>query len=391
MVSEYIRGQSDLRALSLLEELKYVLLQQDMHIAKQAIEIERLNKENEKLRGEVSRLKESPSLFSDADMNSAPNSPKAERREEDMKSEKSEDDSESDEPKELVPKMIFRLNKEKESEKEQENQEKRRETEQELAEVINPANIKEAKENINKSISQALNRREMLAAHQEEMARPPLLYDPTLARQNPQGPPQSAQFNLRNPFATQSNRANNEHELGNEENNNPRSRRSESLPNTTFPPQQNPTEQINQQMYQTTAFQRRHDRQNLSRTGCGGELQQFNQYVDNGVYDQVYGYGFSDSFNNSVDQQNTLHPMYQTWQLGPTPMTATQDGYGQALTPNSTSSSNLDPSSDQPRARKLNENCRCSYCNKCFQSTWHLKRHERTHTNEKPYNCQKLN
>jgi len=128
---------------------------------------------------------------------------------------------------------------------------------------------------------------------------------------------------------------------------------------------------------------------NLSRTGCGGELQQFNQYVDNGVYDQVYGYGFSDSFNNSVDQQNTLHPMYQTWQLGPTPMTATQDGYGQALTPNSTSSSNLDPSSDQPRARKLNENCRCSYCNKCFQSTWHLKRHERTHTNEKPYNCQK--
>jgi len=54
-----------------------------------------------------------------------------------------------------------------ESEKEQENQEKRRETEQELAEVINPANIKEAKENINKSISQALSRREMLAAHQE--------------------------------------------------------------------------------------------------------------------------------------------------------------------------------------------------------------------------------
>ena len=38
------------------------------------------------------------------------------------------------------------------------------------------------------------------------MARPPLLYDPTLARQNPQGPPQAAQFNLRNPFAVQSNR-----------------------------------------------------------------------------------------------------------------------------------------------------------------------------------------
>ncbi|CAG5095349.1 Oidioi.mRNA.OKI2018_I69.XSR.g14147.t1.cds [Oikopleura dioica] len=87
MVSEYIRGQSDLRALSLLEELKYVLLQQDMHIAKQAIEIERLNKENEKLRGDITRLKETPKdiLFCDADMNSAPNSPKAERREEDMK------------------------------------------------------------------------------------------------------------------------------------------------------------------------------------------------------------------------------------------------------------------------------------------------------------------
>jgi hypothetical protein len=78
-----------------------------MHIAKQAIEIERLNKENEKLRGgdlslifrdyifsEVSRLKESPSLFSDADMNSAPNSPKAERREEDMKL-RSQSDSQS--------------------------------------------------------------------------------------------------------------------------------------------------------------------------------------------------------------------------------------------------------------------------------------------------------
>ena len=53
-----------------------------------------------------------------------------------------------------------------ESEKEQENLEKRRETEQELAEVINPAHIKEAKENITKSISQALNRN-TIAPHQE--------------------------------------------------------------------------------------------------------------------------------------------------------------------------------------------------------------------------------
>jgi len=44
-----------------------------------------------------------------------------------------------------------------------------------------------------------------------------------------------------------------------------------------------------------------------------------------------------------------------------------QTNYSQALTPNSTTSSTLDQSGDQPRARKLNENCRCQFCGKCFQ------------------------
>ena len=58
--------------------------------------------------------------------------------------------------------------------------------------------------------------------------------------------------------------------------------------------------------------------------------------------------------------------MYQEWggQLG------VADSYSQALTPNSTTSSNnniSEQNGDQPRARKLNENCRCQYCGKCFQ------------------------
>ena len=113
MVSEYIRGQSDLRALSLLEELKVNFcwthrrkpvvhsmsfcsrictspsklsrLKDSTRKTKSFVEVICLQFREFKFFLEVSRLKESPSLFSDADMNSAPNSPKAERREEDMK------------------------------------------------------------------------------------------------------------------------------------------------------------------------------------------------------------------------------------------------------------------------------------------------------------------
>ena len=79
--------------------------------------------------------------------------------------------------------MIFRLNKEKELER----SEKAKGSNSDLAEVINPQNIKEAKESIAKSIYQHTNKPTTYIPPSHEMQKPTLAYDPTLIRQNPQG------------------------------------------------------------------------------------------------------------------------------------------------------------------------------------------------------------
>ena len=56
-----------------------------------------------------------------------------------------------------------------------------------LAEVINPQNIKEAKESIAKSIYQHTNKPTTYIPPSHEMQKPTLAYDPTTIRQNPQG------------------------------------------------------------------------------------------------------------------------------------------------------------------------------------------------------------
>lgn len=378
MVNGYVRGQSDLRALSLLEELKYVLLQQDHQIAKQAVEIERLNRENEQLRGEITRLKDDPWYEDEEIMKSAPNSPESERKmngdderpNSEMKSDKSEDD---EEPTELVPKMIFRLNKEKELEK-------ARGSNSDLSEVINPQNIKEAKENIAKSIYHATNNPTTFIPQSNEMQQTKLKYDPSLVRQNPQGPPIHVDLE-KEPKTLHPGEM--------------RRGRSESLPNTY---NENDQAAANYHLSQTTAYQRRAERQSLSRSSCSTDLTQpYGPFVEQQpVYDASYGQNYcygNDQYpnGNNTDQQN-LRPVDMTmyhsnWpgQMGQG--VNDQSNYSQALTPNSTTSSSLDQSGDQPRARKLNENCRCQFCGKCFQSSWHLKRHERIHTNERPYNC----
>ena len=60
--------------------------------------------------------------------------------------------------------------------------------------------------------------------------------------------------------------------------------------------------------------------------------------------------------------------MYGNWQGQMNQNVGDGSNYAQTpLTPNSNTSSGLDQNGDQPRARKLNENCRCQFCGKCFQ------------------------
>jgi len=134
--------------------------------------------------------------------------------------------------------MIYRLNKDKEQEAE-----KSRGSNNDLAEVINPQNIKEAKENIAKSIYHATNKQTTFIPPSHEMHKVPLQYDPTLVRQNPQGPPLAE-------LVEQHREINNE-----EKTNEIRRGRSESLPNSYN------VSDPNYQLSQTTAYQRRAERQ----------------------------------------------------------------------------------------------------------------------------------
>lgn len=366
MVNGYSRGQSDLRALSLLEELKYVLLQQDHQIAKQSIEIERLAKENEQLRGDITRLKEEP-IWYDPDamsVNSSPTSPETERKKKESTSMGSDrgdksDEDESNEPKHLVPKMIFRLNKEKEEEKETAKPVQAK-AQQEIAEVINPLHIKEAKSIIASKIYEQTNKPPTFVQQNQEMSKAPIQYDPATARQNPQAPP-----TLIHPTA-QDDQMNNQ------------------IPN------------------QMTAYtHREHRRQSFSRASAGSYPTHHQNPNQPNPY-QGFGVQPQDQPNNEflVDEHiDNNYPPYSQYQdysngnqqvFGSWPNNQlTPDVYSghpqMATTPNSTTSSTGE---DAPRpARRLNENCKCQFCGKLFQSSWHLKRHERTHTNERPFNC----
>jgi len=400
MVNGYVRGQSDQLALSLLEELKYVLLQQENHIAKQAVEIERLNRENEQLRGDITRMKDDSSVYDEELMKSAPSSPESERKKNDERpnSEMKTDQSDDDEPKELVPKMIYRLNKDQDDKADGKTG-----SNSDLAEVINPQSIKEAKENIAKSISHATNRpTTFIQSSSHEMQKPPLTYDPTLLRQNPQEPPiigakaheqhqhehqHEQQQRHQHPQQQQQHQHQHQQQPHPPQQQHPgnggeiRGRgRSESLPINSY----NMNDHANNyQINQTTAFQRRAERQSLSRSSCSADLSQaYGPYVDQqAVYEQNFGHNFGfgneqyANGNNNLDQN--LRPVdiamyHNNWpnQLG---QGVSDQNYTQnPLTPNSITSNATDQSGDQPRARKLNENCRCQFCGKCFQ-VWQAK------------------
>ena len=132
--------------------------------------------------------------------------------------------------------MIFRLNKEKELEK-------ARGSNSDLSEVINPQNIKEAKENIAKSIYHATNNPTTFIPQSNEMQQTKLKYDPSLVRQNPQGPPIHVDLE-KEPKTLHPGEM--------------RRGRSESLPNTY---NENDQAAANYHLSQTTAYQRRAERQ----------------------------------------------------------------------------------------------------------------------------------
>lgn len=369
MVNSYPRGQSDLRALSLLEELKYVLLQQDHQIAKQSIEIERLNKENEHLRGEVTRLKEEP-IWYDPDamsVNSSPTSPETERKKKESTSMGSDrgdksDEDESNEPKHLVPKMIFRLNKEKDEDP-KESKPVQAKAQAEIAEVINPLHIKEAKNIIASKIYEQTNKPPTFVQQNQEMSKAPIQYDPATARQNPQAPPTLAvpsNDDLNNQIQNQMTAYTHREQR----------RQSFSRPpgNPQYPPQTNPMHQNPSDPYQNYPVQ-------------GQDQTNQNDYLVDEHIDNNYP-----QYNQYQDFSNGNQQVFGNWQHSQ----LTPDVYAghpqMATTPNSTTSSNGDEGALRP-ARRLNENCKCQFCGKLFQSSWHLKRHERTHTNERPFNC----
>jgi hypothetical protein len=147
-----------------------------------------LNKENEHLRGEVTRLKEEP-IWYDPDamsVNSSPTSPETERKKKESTSMGSDrgdksDEDESNEPKHLVPKMIFRLNKEKDEDP-KESKPVQAKAQAEIAEVINPLHIKEAKNIIASKIYEQTNKPPTFVQQNQEMSKAPIQCDPATGK-----------------------------------------------------------------------------------------------------------------------------------------------------------------------------------------------------------------